>query len=1095
MRFGILGPLETVDRHGRPVALGGPRQRAVLAILLVHANEVVRSERLAEEVWEGEPPASAAKSLQVYMSRLRRALGSEGERIVTSAGGYLARVSAEELDSTRFEKLAEQGGSALAAGSCEVAVTKLRQALELWRGPSLSDFEYASFAQPEIARLEELRLVAVEQEIEARLRLGEEAQLVGDLERLVHQHPYRERLRGQLMLALYRGGRQADALAAFRATRSALVDELGIEPSPELRELHASILAQDESLLAPSRSSSARIGGDRFFVGCERELDTLEAALGRAVAGRGGVVVIGGEPGIGKTRLMQRLGELASARGAEVLSGRCWESGGAPAYWPWVQALRGHVRDCPADELRAQAGVGGARLAQILPELRNALPEVGDGGLDDSVEARFRLFEAVAGFVRRAAAGRPLVVLVDDLHAADEPSRLLLRFLADAFGESRVLVVGAYRETGLSEEHPLRATIAELDRHDACTRVMLKGFGPAETARFVELRTGEPAVAGLASAIHRSTAGNPLFVSEVVRLLAAEDRLRELGAGESLRLPNGVRDVIAEWAGRLSDRCRGVLSQAAVMGREFDIEALTQACNSGERGVVDELEEAVAGGIVVDAPGSGGRLAFSHDLVREALYLKLSAGQRARLHKLAAEALESTFAADIESHLAELAHHYLRAASSGDAPKAIDYARRAAERAAGLLAYEEAARLYGLALETMERFGAQRDEERGELLIEIADQYALAGDVARARPALVPAAREADRLGNVRLNARVVMTRRDTDMLEGLAASCREGIEDVRDAIAVFHEHGDALHEARGWLAISVAEHGVGRHVLALEAAERMLGCARAVASRGLEAKALHRIASSLSHGPTPVEDAMPRLARMLDETDSEYLRARVLICRAELEAMRGRYDEARVLADRSGAIAVELGDVRDLAHDEGFRRAAIELWAGDYRASERFARSGCEVMEGLGAIGYLSSMLVCVAEALVPQGRIDEAAEVVAKAVSLLVDDEDLDAIERQARAQALIDLESGDPLAAERSARVAVDTSMEAEMVVDQAANWLVLAQALDAAGRDADARDAAGHALEIAQHKGHALFAWRARSMLAGHAKPVAVAVADS
>ncbi len=266
MRFGILGPLEVADEGGRKLELGGRRQRAVLAILLLHPNEVVSSDRLVEDLWSGGAPASAVSSLQAHVSRLRRALGAE-RRIVTVGGGYLVRVAPGELDRDRFEQLVEEGGAAVLAEGWELASAKLRDALGLWRGAPLSEFQYESFAQAEIARLEEVRLGAVEQRVEAELALGREGVVIGELEGLVREHPYRERLWGQLMLALYRTGRQAEALAAYGKARSVLVEELGIEPSSELRGLHEAVLGQDRSLLRPGagveRAKPERMdGGD-----------------------------------------------------------------------------------------------------------------------------------------------------------------------------------------------------------------------------------------------------------------------------------------------------------------------------------------------------------------------------------------------------------------------------------------------------------------------------------------------------------------------------------------------------------------------------------------------------------------------------------------------------------------------------------------------------------------------------------------------------------------------------------------------------------------------------------------------------------------
>ena len=256
MHFRILGPLEVRDQGREPI-IAASKQRTLLAILLLHPNEVVSSDRLIEELWGERPPASAAKSLQVYVSRLRRALdgepgnGADGV-IVTRGGGYLLRVEPEELDLARFERLLEDGGGALARGAPEQALALLREALSLWRGPPLADFAYESFAQSEIARLEELHLSAVELRIEAELALGRHARLIGELETLVERHPFREHLYAQLMLALYRSGRQAEALETYQQARRTLVDELGIEPSEELGELERAILNHDASLAAPT---------------------------------------------------------------------------------------------------------------------------------------------------------------------------------------------------------------------------------------------------------------------------------------------------------------------------------------------------------------------------------------------------------------------------------------------------------------------------------------------------------------------------------------------------------------------------------------------------------------------------------------------------------------------------------------------------------------------------------------------------------------------------------------------------------------------------------------------------------------------------
>jgi DNA-binding SARP family transcriptional activator len=262
VQYRLLGPLEVLDGD-RVVAIGGGQRQSLLALLLIHANEVLSTDRLIDELWGSTPPATAAKSLQVKISTLRKALGQAGQGpgvgpLVTRGNGYALRVSPDDVDSLRFGRLVEEGQRTLAAGESQHARQLLREALALWRGPPLTGLEYERFAQPEIARLEELRLDALEARAEAGLALGEHTQLIGELESLVREHPLRERYCAQLMVALYRSGRQADALSAYRATREVLSEELGLEPGEELRRVERAILRQDPGLdLAESASPRA----------------------------------------------------------------------------------------------------------------------------------------------------------------------------------------------------------------------------------------------------------------------------------------------------------------------------------------------------------------------------------------------------------------------------------------------------------------------------------------------------------------------------------------------------------------------------------------------------------------------------------------------------------------------------------------------------------------------------------------------------------------------------------------------------------------------------------------------------------------------
>src|SRR3954463_13224526 len=417
MDYRVLGPLEVLAPAG-PVPLPSAKQRALLAILLLHAGEVVSTDRLIEALWGEDPPDTASKALQVHVSQLRKALPADVIR--TRPPGYSLDVASDDLDLDRFRRLHDDA-RVLAGSEPGRARELLVEALSLWRGPPLADLTYATFAQADIARLDEMRIAAIEDRIAADLALGRHSELVAELEPLIAAQPHRERLRAQLMLALYRSGRQAEALEAFRDARAVLTEELGIEPGRELRELHQAILEQDPSLDRETAAPAAAVASNAFL-GRERELAELGAALGEALAGRGSVVLVGGEPGIGKSRLAEEAATSARPRGARPLTGRCWEAGGAPAYWPWVQALRPYVREADPGVLRESLAGGGAELVALLPELRERLPDLPDAPSDGSEGARFRLLEAAVSFLAGASSERPLAIFLDDLHAADASS-------------------------------------------------------------------------------------------------------------------------------------------------------------------------------------------------------------------------------------------------------------------------------------------------------------------------------------------------------------------------------------------------------------------------------------------------------------------------------------------------------------------------------------------------------------------------------------------------------------------------------------------------------------------------------------------------
>jgi signal transduction histidine kinase/tetratricopeptide (TPR) repeat protein len=491
----------------------------------------------------------------------------------------------------------------------------------------------------------------------------------------------------------------------------------------------------------------AETAGAGVFVGREREIGTLRDLFQEAAAGRGRLVLLSGDAGIGKTRTANELATHASSRGAEVLVGRCYEGGGAPAYWPWIQVLRAYIRGRDLTDLSTLMGPGAADISQIVPEL-SGLQGAAEPAVNDPRQARFRLFDSITSLLRNAAAARPLVIVLDDLQSADTPSLLLLEFLAGSLGGCRLLIVGTHR-LGLSPGHPLEKTLVGL-RGEAATTIVLPGLREDEVARFMEVATGARPAEPVLSAVYRQTEGNPLFVREVVRLLAAEGRLEgeDQASAWDLDIPETVRETIGRRMDHLSPGCNDVLAVASAIGREFDLRVLQRVSGILAHRVSAALDEAVAARVLMELPGAAapGSYRFNHTLLRETIYGSLAPRRRHRLHRRIAEVLEAMYGDGLDSHLAELAHHYEAAGRRRGGMRAIDYAARAGERAAALLAFEEASRHYERALRSL---GEGQKADRGiklpeprrcDLLLALGETQWRAGDTPKARETFAKAA-------------------------------------------------------------------------------------------------------------------------------------------------------------------------------------------------------------------------------------------------------------------------------------------------------------------------------------------------------------------
>ena len=649
LHFGILGPLEARRDHVQ-VELGPPKQKAVLAVLLISANQVVSLDRLIQMLWGDDVPARAQGTLQAYVHNLRkvlepdRAVRSQAQVLVTRPPGYVVQVEPDSFDATRFEALAAEGHRLLSQAHAATAKEHLREALALWRGPALAEFAFEQFAQSATARLEEARAVVHEDLLEAELALGNHATVIGEITAAVGEYPLRERLWSLLMLALYRSGRQGEALRAFAMARHTLAEELGIDPSPALRALEAAILAQSPDLefypvgavigeRGPAHlgraSVSVRSVKNPPLVGREKEFQSLMAAVSRAQLGSGGVVLISGEAGIGKTRLVEEMVDEAERAGSPVAWGRAHEQEGAPPCAPWAQVAENLIKRSDAQLLKEVLDGKASKLQSLLQEVDAFAGAVGE--CLDSPSGRSAFFEALTGFVLRIAETGVLIIVLEDLQWADRCSLQLLEHLASRVESSHVLVVASCRPPENFRDMPLAGSVGALARLPGFDWIELDGLRCAEVGRLLT-ESGARASAAQVCEIYARTDGNPFFVSDFARILANRDAPCPYQSG---LIPSRGRALIRHWLNRVPKQTHHLLMVAAAMGRDFELATVAAATSSDLEEAIDWMQAAVLAGLVAEDPANPGMYRFCSGLVRDALCSELPGLRRSAFHAFA----------------------------------------------------------------------------------------------------------------------------------------------------------------------------------------------------------------------------------------------------------------------------------------------------------------------------------------------------------------------------------------------------------------------------------------------------------------------------
>lgn len=528
-------------------------------------------------------------------------------------------------------------------------------------------------------------------------------------------------------------------------------------------------------LTATVLPSTAWTDGDRF-VGRASELARLRGALDAARNGSGSLFLVSGEAGIGKTRLAFEVSSEARTRDVRVVWGRCWEAGGAPAYWPWIEVLRQLLADT---EVVPQEALGrhAAQLARLVPE---AVPGTEPATAPaDPDSGRFLLFDAVAATLRIASKRRPVLIVIDDLHAADRASALLLAFLARATSDCGALLIGTYRDAEAHSTPALVDAFGELSR--SASRIALSGLETSGVREVLEGWHGAQPADGLVGRIHRITDGNPFFVREIVRLLPPDASLDDAG---SFRIPDGIRETVRRRLQPLPAPVRALLAIAAVAGREFDAVMVSRAARLEMIEFLDLLEPAIAHAVVDQVPGSSGRFSFRHALIQETIHDDLSVAVRIRLHGDVRDALEQLSVADPERYVAELAHHALAAAPAGD-ERFVAHGVRAARSAMQRMAFEESVRLYERTIDALVH--ARPDERRRcELLLALAEAKEWANDRSGSRTAVEQAAEIARTLDAPELLARAALAVGAIEALKATASSrCETAAPLLNEALAM----------------------------------------------------------------------------------------------------------------------------------------------------------------------------------------------------------------------------------------------------------------------------------------------------------------------
>jgi DNA-binding SARP family transcriptional activator len=810
----------------------------------------------------------------------------------------------------------------------------------------------------------------------------------------------------------------------------------------------------------------AVLAGPGPFVGRNHELEQLLSIWQTTLAAGTHAVMIAGEPGVGKTRLAGEWSRQAYEGGALVLYGRCDEDLGAP-YQPFAEALRALAPCLGASRIRGLRGV--EALLPLVPGLSEVLPDLAAPPRADADSERYALFDAVVALLGVASDITPVVLVLDDLHWAAKPTLLLLRHLL-RFGEhARIQIVGTYRSTDLDRSHPLAAMLADLHRDGSGNRIQLRGLDEDDVSAYV-------AEAGyddeeLARALASVTGGNPFFLIEALRHVDESG-----GRWDPSTLPQGVREAVSRRLSRLPEETNKALAAAAVVGSRFSLDLVERVVGDD---LVDAFDEAAKAGIVIEEPG--GHYRFNHAIVRQSLLAELASVRRMRLHQRIASTLEAESGAD-DDLLSELAYHYFECAWAGNAAKAVEYCRRAAEQAMSRLAYEGAADLYDRALHALEELDDElpdRDDQQAELLVARCEALLAAGDVASAAGAVSQLQEAAG--DSARLTAWGTCFDGQLSML-----THPERLDDIESALAAAAETLAELDDAAGEAKAHTVRAGCLARLGRIGDCEMALDHALTAARRARDHRRVNAVLAGAPlaalWGPNPVPRAGGRcldVVRLLRiTTGSPVVEATSTRCQGVLDAFRGRPEAGRRLIDSARRTLTELGMRHALLEVEQFA-GIVELVADDPASAESHLRRAYDGFRRMRLDADTAETAALLARACLALNRDAEADELCTESERLAGHALKASMTWRTVRAQLLA--RRGDHDEARRVAEEAVAIAAGTDALVDHGDACLALATVLGTVGDAAGARAAAEQALGLYESKGAAALAETARGLL--------------